>query len=188
MPITSFTIAEEPADEVERLAALDALRIFNTASIPDLDALVRRASAAFGAPTVLVSLVGREQQWFAARVGLKDSSTPRTVSFCAHALHSDAIFEVPDATLDARFAGNPLVLDEPRIRYYAGAPLVTNEGYKVGTLCLIDTKPSQPLDGADRAHLLRLARAVVETIEGYAEDHSAAAAPPDDSSARTGSG
>jgi GAF domain-containing protein len=166
MPITNFTIAETPADEAGRLAALEALGILNAGPIPELDALVSQASMTFGVPTVLVSLVSDEQQWFAARVGLKAGSTPRTVSFCAHALHSNAIFEVPDTALDERFAGNPLVLDGPRIRYYAGAPLVTKEGYRLGTLCLIDSKPRPPLDEADRAHLLRLAQTAVSTIEG----------------------
>lgn len=166
MPIANFTIAELPDDEVERLAALRALNVLDTAPSPELDAVATEASAAFGTAMVFISLVDRDRQWFKAKVGSDAASTPRSVSFCAHALHSDDILEVVDTSMDSRFAGNPSVVDEPRILYYAGAPLVTSDGYRIGTLCIADDRTRRALAPIERARLYSLASKAVEIMEG----------------------
>lgn len=165
MPIKTFTIAELPEGEAERLAALESYRVLDTPSEEAFDAIVREAAAAFEVPTALISVIDRDRQWFKARVGLEPPSTPRAPSFCGHAILSDDVFTVPDAAADERFAGNPLVIGEPRIRFYAGAPLVTPEGHRIGTLCLIDGKPRAALTAQQAARLKDLAARVMRLLE-----------------------
>lgn len=164
MPIKTFTIAEPPADEAERLAALESYRVLDTPPEEEFDAIVREAAATFDVPTALISLIDRDRQWFKARVGLEPSSTPRAPSFCSHAILSDDVFTVPDATADERFAGNPLVVGDPKVRFYAGAPLVTADGHRIGTLCLIDSKPRPTLTVQEMAQLKALAAKVIELL------------------------
>ena len=121
-------------DEEKRLRALDEYRLMDTPEEPDFDRRVQLAAALFDVPMVLISLVGHDRQFFKARVGLDVCETSREVSFCTHAILQDDIFVVPDATRDPRFASNPLVLGYPFIRFYAGKPLVTPTGEKVGTV------------------------------------------------------
>jgi GAF domain-containing protein len=116
-------------------------------------------------PVALVSLVEAERQLFAARVGIDVCETSREVSFCAHAIKRDDIMVVPDATKDARFQNNPLVTDEPHIRFYAGAPLRAPSGAAIGTLCVIDTKPRELFDESDRRNLRDLAALVIDKLE-----------------------
>ncbi len=111
-----------------------------------------------------MSLIDRDRQWFKSRVGLDASETPRDFAFCAHAIASDGVMVVPDATLDPRFAGNPLVTGAPHIRFYAGAPLIA-EGRRLGTLCIIDTVPRPALDARDAETLTRLAQLVVDELD-----------------------
>ena len=130
-----------PPNEVERL---DSLRRMNLLYTPDegaLDSVTRTAKLIFKTPIVLISLVDKQRQWFKSCLGLAQRDTLRDISFCGHAILSDEIFVVEDAALDERFADNPLVTGEPRIRFYAGRPLKNREGYNVGTLCLIDRVP-----------------------------------------------
>jgi diguanylate cyclase (GGDEF)-like protein/PAS domain S-box-containing protein len=151
--------------EEERLGALDAYHLVDTAPEEDFDRLVRLAARLFDVPIALVSLVARERQFFKARVGLAACGTDREVSFCAHAIEQDDILFVPDATLDERFAANPLVLGPPFIRFYAGQPLTTPSGHKIGTVCLIDTAPRQNLSAEDRRNLADIAALVMERME-----------------------
>ncbi|MGM9516143.1 PAS domain S-box protein [Roseateles sp. DB2] len=154
------------ADEDRALAALRALQVLDSPPEPEFDALVRTASLVCGVPVSLISLVDERRQWFKAQVGLPGTSeAPREMAFCAHAVLGDAVFEVPDARLDSRFAENPLVLASPHIRFYAGAPLKLSGGEQVGTLCVIDREPRQ-LDARQREILQQLALAASQMLEG----------------------
>ncbi|QAT89084.1 diguanylate cyclase [Corallococcus coralloides] len=145
-----------PADEPRRLQALRALCLLDTPAHERFDRIVRTASQLFRVPIALVSLVDEHRQWFKARHGLDATETPREQSFCAHAILSPATFVVPDALGDPRFHDNPLVLGAPFVRFYAGHPLRAADGSRVGTLCLIDSRPRDFPD-ADRAALADLA-------------------------------
>mgnify|MGYP000968168435 CR=1 FL=1 len=136
--------ANIPANEDDRLSRLRALNVLDTGPEPLFDALTRMAATICGTPISLISLVDEGRQWFKANVGLPGvSETPRDVAFCSHAILDDALFEVPDATKDARFVNNPLVTNQPDIRFYAGAPIVLEGGERVGTLCVIDRIPGK---------------------------------------------
>jgi PAS domain S-box-containing protein len=130
-----------PASEERRLATLHALGLLDTLPEARFDAITRVAARLFNMPIALISLVDGDRQWFKSRVGLSATQTPRQVSFCGHAINSDKIFLVSDASSDARFIDNPLVLEEPSIRFYAGRPLAAPNGEKLGTLCIIDRNP-----------------------------------------------
>jgi GAF domain-containing protein len=131
-----------PTDEAERLQALRALGILDSGAEERFNRLTRLAQQLFDVPVALVSLVDAERQWFKARLGVAESETARDISFCGHAILGREIFEVPDATLDERFAHNPLVTGAlNRIRFYAGAPLLSDDGYCVGVFCIKDLRP-----------------------------------------------
>lgn len=130
-----------PADEPERLRALQALGLLDTPPEERFDRLTRLAAALFAVPIALVSLVDRDRQWFKSRQGLDLAETPREAAFCAHAILGPDVLLVPDAQADPRFADNPLVTGEPRVRFYAGVPLRLPDGSRAGTLCLNDTRP-----------------------------------------------
>ncbi len=147
-----------PTNEKERLLALAALNVLDTPADLVLDGLVRSAAAMIGCPISLVSLVDVHRQWFKACVGLDATETPRETAFCAHTILGSELFEVSDATLDPRFADNPLVTGAPHLRFYAGVPLDV-DGHKVGTLCVIDRQPRR-LSALQRELLRDLARAV----------------------------
>ncbi|SAK47694.1 diguanylate cyclase [Caballeronia arationis] len=149
-------IPPKPANESARIETLRSLKILDTAPEERFDRLTRLAKRLFGVPIALVSLVDENRQWFKSCVGLEATETPRDVSFCAHAIAQDDILLIPDARADERFHDNPLVVDEPGIRFYAGCPLTVPNGSKLGTLCLIDVRPRE-LDDEDRALLRDLA-------------------------------
>jgi phosphoribosyl 1,2-cyclic phosphodiesterase/CheY-like chemotaxis protein len=132
-----------PEDEGQRLAALRGLGILDTEPEERFDRLTRLVAALFNVPIALVSLVDSDRQWLKSCHGLATRETPREVSFCAHAILGRDIMVVPDALQDPRFADNPLVTGEPRIRFYAGYPLILPCGSCVGTLCIVDTRPHQ---------------------------------------------
>ena len=156
-------IAALPDNEAARLARLKALAVLDTSPEPIFDALTRAAALACEVPIALVSLVDEQRQWFKACTGLDVVETSRDLAFCAHAILSDALFEVPDATLDARFADNPLVLGAPGIRFYAGVPMVLPGGERIGTLCVIDRRPRR-LDAEQRRLLAELAEATLQAL------------------------
>lgn len=130
-----------PLNEASRLAALRALNILDTGFDERFDRLTRIARRVFDVPIALVSLIDESRQWFKSCIGLDVRQTPRDVSFCGHAILGEDVFIVPDAAADQRFADNPLVQGEPGIRFYAGYPLDIGGGMRVGTLCVIDTRP-----------------------------------------------
>jgi signal transduction histidine kinase len=131
-----------PEDETDRLAALKDYQILDTVSEATYDAITYLASRICQVPIALISIVDQDRQWFKSRVGLGAQETDRDYAFCGYAIHDiENILIVPDATADSRFADNPLVLDDPNIRFYAGAPLVTGNGNALGTLCVIDRRP-----------------------------------------------
>jgi len=150
--------------ELERLRALRNFGVLDTDPEEAFDDLTALAAHVCGTPMALVSLVDSDRQWFKSRLGLAVCQTPREVSFCAHALSGDRALVVSDATLDPRFADNPLVTGEPGLRFYAGAPLVTGTGYVLGTLCVLDVVP-RALSGLQVEHLTALARQVVSQLE-----------------------
>jgi GAF domain-containing protein len=164
MSVNHFTIAPRTGNEVERLAAVAAYRATNSQPDPLLGEIVAETARFFDAPIVLVSIVDDDQQCFQACIGLSVNSTPRSISFCGHAILSAQPFIVPDATLDERFAGNPLVIAPPHIRFYAGAPLISPEGHAIGTLCVIDLKP-RSFGEADVAALQQRASRVMARLE-----------------------
>ncbi len=128
-------------DQLERLAALERYGILDTPREPQFDDVVRLASDIFEAPIAVVNLIATDRQWFKAEVGIGADELPLDASICAHAILQPGIFVVPDTTKDPRFAGNPLVVGEPGLRFYAGALLETPEGLPLGTVCVLDTKP-----------------------------------------------
>jgi PAS domain S-box-containing protein len=152
-------------DETGRLAALRALGVIDTPAEPSLDVITRLAADRFDAEISLVSLVEERRQWFKSRFGLESSETPRAQSFCAHAIASDAVMVVADATADPRFAANPLVTGAPFIRFYAAAPLITSSGHRIGTLCVIDSKPRAGFSARDAAALQLMAGQVMAFLE-----------------------
>jgi PAS domain S-box-containing protein len=153
-----------PRDEQKRLKALQGYEILDTPSELDFTNLVTLAAQICRTPIALVSLVDRERQWFKAKVGLEASEASRETSLCAHALNEPDLLIVPDAFADSRFRENPLVTSEPNIRFYAGAPLRTEEGLALGTLCVIDHVPREL--SAEQADALRiLSREVVAQLE-----------------------
>ena len=130
-----------PADEERRLATLRATGLLDAPPDARFDRITRLASRFFAVLIALITLVDRERQWFKSGVGLHIPETSRESSFCAHSVFDRATLVVNDALVDDRFAENPLVVGEPRVRFYAGAPLILQDGSCLGSLCLLDTRP-----------------------------------------------
>lgn len=145
-----------PANEVERLHVLRALALLDTEKEERFDRLTRVATRMFNVPIALVTLVDSERQWFKSSVGLEIKETSRDISFCGHAILGDDILVINDATKDDRFVDNPFVKGDPNIRFYAGRPICTPDGFKIGTLCLIDSQP-RDFEGKDMDDLNDLA-------------------------------
>ena len=130
-----------PGDEAERLAKLRSYDVLDTDAEEAFDRIAQMARTKCGTPVSVVSLDDEKRQWFKARSGIDVSETPRDISFCGHTVYQRKTLVVEDAALDERFADNPLVAMDPNIRFYAGAPLHTPDGYVMGTLCAIDYEP-----------------------------------------------
>jgi anti-sigma regulatory factor (Ser/Thr protein kinase) len=167
-----------PVDEPARLAALRRYRILDTDPELAFDDLTMLASHICGTPMALITLIDEDRQWFKSEIGVGIRETERSIAFCTHAIKQPGIMEVPDAREDDRFRHNPMVVGEPHIRFYAGAPLVTPDGHGLGTLCVVDTKPrrlsavqAQALDA-----LRRQAQAQLELRRNLIELEAALAA------------
>lgn len=129
---------DQKQSQADRVAALRGYSILDTPAEPEFDALVKEAAALMETPIALISLVDERRQWFKARIGLEVQETPRSVSFCTHAIVGDEVMIVPDASRDVRFMNNPLVIHDPSIRFYAGAVIKDSDGHRLGTICVID--------------------------------------------------
>ena len=152
-----------PSNETRRLETLRGLKLLDTPPEERFDRVTRLAKQIFSTPIALVSLVDADRQWFKSAQGLDAPETPRNVSFCGHAILDDKIMVVNDAAKDQRFCDNPLVCNDPNIRFYAGYPLSAPDGSRVGTLCVIDRVPREI--SREQAQLLReLGRMVEEEL------------------------
>ncbi len=150
--------------ERERQLALDSYHVLDTPAEKEFDALTRLACYIAGTPIALISLLDEGRQWFKSKVGLAVEQTPRSQAFCHYTIQGEGALEVLDALLDERFLNNPLVTGDPNIRYYCGLPLTTPEGYRLGSLCVIDRAPKQ-LDEAQLEALQTLAGEVMARLE-----------------------
>src|SRR5206468_18334 len=153
-----------PPNEKKRLRVLWQYGVLDTMPEEVFDDLTELAARICEAPIALITLVDEDRQWFKSKVGVSINETSRDISFCGHAIEQSDLFIVPDATLDKRFAKNPLVTSDPKIRFYAGAPLITPDGHALGTLCVIDKVPRE-LRPDQKQALRVLARHVMTQLE-----------------------
>jgi len=147
-----------PHNEQRRLEVLRSLDILDTKHEERFDRLTRMAKRMFDVPIVVVSLVDENREWFKSCIGLRLKEASREISFCGHVILENEILIIPDTLADPRFSDNPLVVENPHVRFYAGCPLIIN-GYKLGTLCIIDQKP-RGFNNEDAAALKDLAATV----------------------------
>src|SRR6267154_820515 len=153
-----------PKNEKQRLKVLWQYSVLDTLPEEIFDDLTELAARICEAPVAMITLVDEDRQWFKAKVGVSINETSRDISFCAHAITQPGLFIVPDATRDERFAKSPLVKSDPKVRFYAGAPLVSPDGYALGTLCVIDKVPRELRPGQEQS-LRILARHVMSQLE-----------------------
>ena len=163
LPDNSFNFSRFAA-ESERLVALRAQKILDTPPEAAFDRIAALAARLFGVPMALISFVDDERQWFKAAHGIEICQTSREISFCSYAIEQNEVMVVPDATLDPRFARNPLVLGAPNVRFYAGAPIVGRDGLALGSLCILDSAP-RDFGENERRTLSDLAAIVVDELE-----------------------
>jgi len=160
--------------ERDRVCALRDLAIADTPAEPRFDAITRTASALFQTPMAFLTLIDDERQWFKSSIGATITCTPRSISFCTHTIQCDSAMIVHDTLEDPRFADSPLVTDGPKIRFYAGAPLVTEQGFNLGALCIADTVPRSFSAEQSRA-LESLAALAMNQIVARQTEYSAVA-------------
>ncbi|ASW04413.1 putative bifunctional diguanylate cyclase/phosphodiesterase [Paraburkholderia aromaticivorans] len=153
--------------EAERLKALSAYELGTEQPLPSLDPVVRIAARMFNMPVAAVNMIGSDQVFFAASVGLEngDVNMSRDASFCAHVITQGSVMVVPDATLDDRFHDNPLVTGQANVRFYAGVPLLSPDGHALGALCVIDNKPHHDFSSDDGERLGELAKMAADRLE-----------------------
>lgn len=154
-----------PANEPERLAALHRYKILDTPPEAAFDRITNLAARLFKMPIALISLVDDTRAWFKSCIGFNAREVPRNDSLCRFAVLTDELLIIPDTRLDERFACNPFVQSDAGVRFYAGAPLLTHDGFNLGTLCLLDTQPHEPLTPEQQASLIDLAAMVVDELE-----------------------
>jgi GAF domain-containing protein len=157
-------LSPKPKDEKQRLKVLWQYDVLDTVPEEVFDDLTDLAAHICEAPIALISLIDEDRQWFKSKIGVTISETSRDISFCAHAILNNDLLIIPDATQDERFKNNPLVTSAPKIRFYAGAPLVTPDGHALGTLCVMDNMP-RTLRSEQQQALRVLARHVVTQLE-----------------------
>ncbi len=156
--------APSPMLESARVTALDRYAILDTEPEQAFDDLVALAANVCRTPIAMLSLVDDHRQWFKSKVGVEIRETPRETSFCAHAIEQRELFIVADTSNDERFRENPLVVNDPHIRFYAGAPLINEDGFALGTLCVIDRQPRE-LDDTQQEALKSLSRLALVQME-----------------------
>jgi GAF domain-containing protein len=157
-------VIAKPVNEAGRVAALEKYAILDTDAEQSFDDLTLLASFICKTPMALISLVDEDRQWFKSRVGIKASETSRDIAFCSTAILQSDVFVVPDALKDDRFRDNPLVVSDPHVRFYAGAPLINEDGYALGTLCVVDREPRE-LAPDQKEALKALSRLVLAQLE-----------------------
>jgi two-component system, NtrC family, sensor kinase len=155
---------QAPTPDAVRVAALEKYAILDTEPEQAFDDLTLLASYVCKTPIALISLVDENRQWFKSKIGLSLSETPRQVAFCSVAIQQPDVMVVPDTLKDERFRDNPLVVSDPRIRFYAGAPLINEDGQALGTLCVIDQKPRE-ITAEQKEALQALSRLVLAQLE-----------------------
>jgi GAF domain-containing protein len=152
------------ANDAARVAALEKYAILDSEPEQAFDDLARLATFICKTPIALVSLIDGERQWFKSRIGIDATETPREIAICSTAIQQSDVFVVPDAQKDERFQNNPLVVSEPHIRFYAGAPLITEDGFALGTLCVLDLVPHE-FSHEQKEALKTLGRLVLAQME-----------------------
>jgi len=156
--------AASPTSEAARVAALNRYAILDSEPEQSFDDLVTLAAHICDAPMAMLSLVDDHRQWFKSKLGVQVPETPRETSICAHAIQQGNLFIVPDTLQDERFRQNPLVTGEPHIRFYAGAPLINEDGFALGTLCVVDREPRE-LEPDQKEAISALARLALRQME-----------------------
>jgi signal transduction histidine kinase len=153
-----------PANEVDRLRAIQLYDILDSLPEKAFDEITQLAAHICGCPIATVSIIAENRQWYKSKVGMDAEETPRDIAFCAHTINQSELLVVPDTFKDARFSDNPVVIDGPKVRFYAGAPLINKEGFGLGTLCVVDLRPRE-LTADQTGALETLSRHVVIMLE-----------------------
>ena len=153
-----------PKSEAARLAALKALEVLDSPAEQSFDDIVHLAVKMFDVPVALISFVDADRQWFKARLGIEEKEMERSIAFCAHTIMGGAVCLIPDAREDIRFKDNPLVAKDQGFRFYAGAPLTTSEGHRIGSLCIMDRIPRNDIDEEQKLCLKKLAALVMDQL------------------------